>query len=51
VVDNNRGTLTIKDSALRHNPSGQFFTARYPGIFYHFYHSSGHPVLIHSRIS
>jgi hypothetical protein len=48
VVDNNHGSLTIKDSTLRHNPSGEFFTAGYPGIFFH---SSGHPIVIHSRIS
>jgi hypothetical protein len=48
VVDNNHGTLTIKDSTLRRNPSGQFFTAGYPGIFFH---SSGRPIVIHSRIT
>ena len=48
VVDNNHGTLTIKDSTLQHNPSGGFFTAGYPGIFFH---SSGHPIVIHSTIS
>jgi len=48
VVDNNHGTLTIKDSRLHNNPSQGFFTPRYPGIFYH---SSGHPIVIHSTIS
>ena len=48
VVDNNVGTLTIKDSTLHNNPSGEFFTAGYPGIFFH---SSGHPVVIGSTIS
>jgi hypothetical protein len=28
------GTLVIKDSTLTNNPSGQFETAGYPGIFY-----------------
>jgi hypothetical protein len=48
VVDNNVGTLTIKDSRLRNNPSGEFFTAGYPGIFFH---SSGHPIVTGSTIS
>jgi hypothetical protein len=48
VVDNNHGTLTIRDSALHDNPSGEFFTAGYPGIFFH---SSGHPIVIHSTIN
>jgi hypothetical protein len=48
VVDNNVGTLTIKDSTLRNNPSGEFFTAGYPGIFFH---SSGHPIVTGSTIS
>jgi hypothetical protein len=48
VVDNNHGTLTIKDSTLHHNPSGEFFTADFPGIFFH---SSGHPIVIDSTIN
>src|SRR5580698_1434745 len=48
VVDNNKGTLTIKSSTLHNNPSGEFFTAGFPGIFFH---SSGHPILIDSTIS
>jgi Chlamydia polymorphic membrane protein (Chlamydia_PMP) repeat len=48
VVDNNEGTLTIKDSTLHNNPSGEFFTAGYPGIFFH---SSGHPIVIGSTIN
>ena len=48
VVDNNNGTLTIKDSTLHHNPSGEFFTAGFPGIFFH---SSGRPIVIGSSIN
>jgi hypothetical protein len=48
VVDNNDGTLTIKDSTLHHNPSGEFFTAGFPGIFFH---SSGHPIVTDSTIN
>jgi hypothetical protein len=48
VVENNAGTLTIKDSRLRNNPSGEFFTVGYPGIFFH---SSGHPIVTDSTIS
>ncbi len=48
VVDNNTGTLTIKDSTLHDNPSGEFFTAGYPGIFFL---SSGHPIVIDSTIN
>ena len=47
VVDNNHGTLTIKGSTLHDNPSGEFFTAGYPGIFFH---SSGHPIVTGSTI-
>jgi hypothetical protein len=32
---------------LHDNPSGQFFTAGYPGIFFH---GSGRPIVIHSTI-
>lgn len=45
VVDNDRGTLTLRDSTLSNNPSDEFWTAGYPGIFYH---SSGHPIIINS---
>jgi hypothetical protein len=48
VVDNNQGTLTIKDSTLYNNPSDGFSTAGYPGIFFH---SSGHPIIIDSTLS
>jgi hypothetical protein len=48
VVDNDRGTLTIKDSTLHNNPSGEFFTAGYPGIFFH---SSGTPIIIDSTLN
>jgi hypothetical protein len=48
VVDNKHGTLTIKNSALRHNPSLVFWTRPYPGIFFH---SNGHPLVTHSAIS
>jgi hypothetical protein len=48
VVDNNAGTLTIKDSRLHNNPSGEFFTTGYPGIFFH---SSSHPIVIDSTLS
>jgi hypothetical protein len=48
VVDNNHGTLTIKDSTLHHNPSGEFFTAGFPGIFFH---SSSRPIVINSTIN
>ena len=47
VSDNNTGTLTIKDSALRKNPSGVFWTRPYPGIYFH---SSGTPKIINSTI-
>ena len=48
VVDNNQGTLTIKNSTLHNNPSDEFSTAGFPGIFFH---SSGHPILIDSTLS
>ena len=48
VVDNNHGTLTIKNSTLHNNPSDEFLTAGFPGIFFH---SSGHPIVIDSTIS
>jgi hypothetical protein len=48
VVDNNHGTLTIKNSTLHNNPSGEFFTAGFPGIFFH---SSGSPIVTGSTIN
>jgi hypothetical protein len=48
VVDNKKGTLTIKDSTLHNNPSGEFFTAGYPGVFFH---SSGKPLVIASVVN
>jgi hypothetical protein len=48
VVDNNQGTLTIKSSTLHNNPSDEFFTAGFPGIFFH---SSGHPIVTDSTIN
>jgi predicted outer membrane repeat protein len=48
VVDNNQGTLTIAESTLSNNPTGQFFTYGYPGIFFH---SSGRPIVTNSTIN
>jgi len=48
VVDNNQGTLTIKNSTLHNNPSDEFYTAGFPGIFFH---SSGHPIVIDSTLN
>jgi len=48
VVDNDQGTLTIKNSTLHNNPSDEFFTAGFPGIFFH---SSGHPIVTDSTIN
>ena|SRR5579871_1216363 len=48
VSNNNTGTLTIKDSTLHNNPNGAFWTPPYVGIYYH---SSGHPKVIHSTIN
>jgi hypothetical protein len=48
VVDNNQGTLSIKNSTLHNNPSDEFFTAGFPGIFFH---SSGHPIVTDSTIN
>jgi hypothetical protein len=39
--------LTIKNSTLRNNPSAVFWTRPYPGIYFH---SSGHPRVINSKI-
>ena len=48
VSDDNTGTLTIKNSTLSENPSAGFWTRPYPGIFFQ---SSGHPKVIHSKIT
>ena len=48
VSNNNTGTLTIKDSTLHANPNGKFWTPPYVGIYFH---SSGHPKVIHSTIN
>jgi hypothetical protein len=47
VSNNYTGWLTIKNSALRGNPSAVFWTRPYPGIFFH---SSGHPRVVNSTI-
>jgi len=47
VVDNDQGTLTIQNSSLSGNPNQGFWTKGYPGIFFH---SSGRPIVIASRI-
>ena len=48
-VSNDRtGTLLIKKSTLRDNPSDGFFTAGYPGIFFL---GQGHPIVISATIS
>lgn len=46
VVDNNHGTLTIKNSTVLQDPSREFWTVGYPSIFFQ---STGHPIVIHSR--
>jgi hypothetical protein len=48
VSDNNTGTLRIEHSTLHHDPSAGFSTAGYPGIYFH---SSGHPIVIDSKLS
>jgi hypothetical protein len=48
VSDDNTGSLRIQRSTLHHNPSGQFHTFGYPGIFFH---SRGHPIVIRSAIN
>lgn len=48
VSDNNTGTLIIKSSTLRDNPSAGFWTRPYPGIFFE---SSGRPKVVASTIS
>ena len=47
VVDNRHGTLTIENSTLDHNPSHEFWTSGYPGIYYL---SSGRPIIVNSTI-
>ena len=48
-VSNDRtGTLLIKNSTLRGNPSDGFSTAGYPGIFFL---GQGHPVVISATIN
>ena len=48
VADNYQGALTINNSTLHDNPSGEFWTQGYPGIFFH---SSGHPIVTNSTVS
>jgi hypothetical protein len=48
VSNNNTGWLTIKNSTLHGNPSAVFWTRPYPGIFFH---SSGHPRIVNSKLS
>jgi hypothetical protein len=48
VSNNNTGWLTIKSSTLHDNPSAVFWTRPYPGIFFH---SSGHPRIVDSKLS
>jgi hypothetical protein len=45
VSNNHRGKLTVKDSHLLANPSGVFWTRRYPGVYFH---SGGNPAMINS---
>ena len=47
VSNNNTGWMTIKNSTLHNNPSAVFWTRPYPGIYFH---SSGHPRVINSKI-
>jgi hypothetical protein len=49
VVDNGAGTLTIENSTLHHNPSGQFQNA--PGIFDSVDGHDVPPVVIHSTVN
>ncbi|MGH3397915.1 MAG: hypothetical protein ACRDPO_24820 [Streptosporangiaceae bacterium] len=46
VVDSGRGKLTLNESHLHHNPSGQFQT--FPGIYDNIDGHDGPPVMIHS---
>jgi hypothetical protein len=43
VSDNNTGSMTIEHSTLHHNPSEEFWTRPFPGIFYQ---SAGHPLKV-----
>jgi len=47
VSDDNTGSLIIQHSTLRDNPSAEFHTPGFPGIFYH---SSGQPIVVASTI-
>jgi hypothetical protein len=49
VVDSGWGKLTLNESHLRHNPSGEFQT--YPGIYDNIDGVDGPPVIIHSTDS
>jgi hypothetical protein len=46
VVDSGWGKLTLNESHLHHDPSGQFET--YPGIFGHIDNNDTQPVVINS---
>jgi hypothetical protein len=48
VSNNYTGWLTIRNSTLHNNPSAVFWTRPYPGIFFH---STGHPRIINSKLS
>jgi hypothetical protein len=48
VSDDNTGALRIQHSTLHVNPSGEFHTQGYPGIFFH---SQGHPIVTRSTIN
>jgi hypothetical protein len=48
VSDDNTGSLRVQRLTLHHNPSGQFHTFGYPGIFFH---SHGHPIVTGSTIN
>jgi predicted outer membrane repeat protein len=47
VSNNKSGILMLKDSAVKDNPSGVFWTRRYPGIYYH---SAGNPDVLNTEI-
>ncbi len=46
VVDSGSGTLTLNESHLHHNPSGEFQTS--PGIYDNIDGHDGPPIMIHS---
>ena len=48
VSNNGTGSLVIRDSTLSANPSGQFETAGYPGIFFL---GKGTPQVINSTLT